>query len=80
LLLEVVTLGVFCALDTTLRFFCREFMLVPLCFPISLWGIGLRRRLIFPRWQTSTAKNVFDPGQYPLVWNRLMSRDGASTE
>jgi NADH-quinone oxidoreductase subunit M len=38
LLLEAATLGVFCALDTILFFFCWEFTLLPLYFLVSLWG------------------------------------------
>jgi len=44
LLLESVTLGVFCALDTVLFFLFWELTLVPLYFLISLWGIGPDRR------------------------------------
>lgn len=44
LLLESVTLGIFCALDTMLFFFFWELTLVPLYFLISLWGIGPNRR------------------------------------
>jgi NADH-quinone oxidoreductase subunit M len=40
LLLEAATLGVFCALDTILFFFCWEFTLMPLYFLVSLWGLG----------------------------------------
>jgi len=44
LLLESVTLGVFCALDTVLFFLFWELSLIPLYFLISLWGIGPDRR------------------------------------
>ncbi|MEA3277764.1 MAG: NADH-quinone oxidoreductase subunit M [Pseudomonadota bacterium] len=44
LLLESVTLGVFCALDTVLFFLFWELTLIPLYFLISLWGIGPDRR------------------------------------
>jgi NADH-quinone oxidoreductase subunit M len=44
LLLESVTLGVFCALDTMLFFLFWELTLIPLYFLISLWGIGPERR------------------------------------
>ncbi|WP_313954198.1 NADH-quinone oxidoreductase subunit M [Accumulibacter sp.] len=44
LLLEAATLGVFCALDTILFFFCWEFTLLPLYFLVSLWGIGAGRQ------------------------------------
>jgi NADH-quinone oxidoreductase subunit M len=44
LLLEAATLGVFCALDTILFFFCWEFTLLPLYFLISLWGVGAARQ------------------------------------
>ncbi|MCB1750752.1 MAG: NADH-quinone oxidoreductase subunit M [Gammaproteobacteria bacterium] len=44
LLLEAVTLGIFCALDTILFFLFWEVTLLPLYFLISLWGIGPNRR------------------------------------
>lgn len=44
LLLEAVTLGIFCALDTMLFFLFWEMTLLPLYFLISLWGIGPNRR------------------------------------
>lgn len=44
LLLEAVTLGIFCALDTILFFLFWEMTLLPLYFLISLWGIGPNRR------------------------------------
>jgi len=44
LLLQVVTLGIFCALDTMLFFLFWEMTLLPLYFLISLWGIGPNRR------------------------------------
>ncbi|MEA3412188.1 MAG: NADH-quinone oxidoreductase subunit M [Pseudomonadota bacterium] len=44
LLLESVTLGVFCSLDTVLFFLFWELTLIPLYFLISLWGIGPDRR------------------------------------
>jgi NADH-quinone oxidoreductase subunit M len=44
LLLEAATLGVFCALDTILFFFCWEFTLLPLYFLVSLWGLGAAAR------------------------------------
>lgn len=44
LLLETVTLGIFCALDTILFFLFWEMTLLPLYFLISLWGIGPNRR------------------------------------
>ncbi|EXI89463.1 MAG: NADH-quinone oxidoreductase subunit M [Candidatus Accumulibacter regalis] len=44
LLLEAATLGVFCALDTILFFFCWEFTLLPLYFLTSLWGVGSGRQ------------------------------------
>lgn len=44
LVLESVTLGVFCALDTVLFFLFWELTLIPLYFLISLWGIGPDRR------------------------------------
>ena len=43
-MLESVTLGVFCALDTVLFFLFWELTLIPLYFLISLWGIGPDRR------------------------------------
>lgn len=44
LILEAATLGIFCALDTMLFFFCWEFTLLPLYFLVSLWGIGSTRQ------------------------------------
>jgi NADH-quinone oxidoreductase subunit M len=44
LLLESVTLGVFCALDMVLFFLFWELSLIPLYFLISLWGVGPDRR------------------------------------
>jgi len=44
LLLQAVTLGIFCALDTILFFLFWELTLLPLYFLISLWGIGPDRR------------------------------------
>lgn len=44
LLLEMATLGVFCALDTILFFLFWELTLIPLYFLVSLWGIGANRR------------------------------------
>lgn len=44
LLLESLTLGIFCALDTILFFTFWEMTLIPLYFLISLWGIGPKRR------------------------------------
>ncbi|MET0046862.1 MAG: NADH-quinone oxidoreductase subunit M [Sedimenticola sp.] len=44
LLLESVTLGIFCALDTVLFFLFWELTLIPLYFLVSLWGIGPNRR------------------------------------
>jgi NADH-quinone oxidoreductase subunit M len=44
LILESVTLGIFCALDIGLFFLFWELTLVPIYFLISLWGIGPNRR------------------------------------
>ncbi|PUD98644.1 MAG: NADH-quinone oxidoreductase subunit M [Candidatus Sedimenticola endophacoides] len=44
LILESVTLGIFCALDTILFFLFWELTLIPVYFLISLWGIGPNRR------------------------------------
>lgn len=44
LMLEGVTLGIFCALDVILFFLFWELTLVPLYFLVSLWGIGPNRR------------------------------------
>ncbi|MBF0212933.1 MAG: NADH-quinone oxidoreductase subunit M [Magnetococcales bacterium] len=44
LLLESVTIGIFCALDTILFFLFWELTLIPLHFLIALWGIGPNRR------------------------------------
>lgn len=44
LLLESITLGIFCALDGMLFFLFWELTLIPLYFLISLWGVGPNRR------------------------------------
>ncbi|MCP4040544.1 MAG: NADH-quinone oxidoreductase subunit M, partial [Gammaproteobacteria bacterium] len=44
LLLESMTLGTFCALDTVLFFLFWELTLPPIYFLISLWGVGPYRR------------------------------------
>lgn len=44
LLLEMATLGVFCALDTILFFLFWELTLIPVYFLVSLWGSGANRR------------------------------------
>ncbi|MEO5336360.1 MAG: NADH-quinone oxidoreductase subunit M [Magnetospirillum sp. WYHS-4] len=44
LLLEGVTMGIFCALDTLLFFLFWELTLVPVYFLVSLWGVGPHRR------------------------------------
>jgi NADH-quinone oxidoreductase subunit M len=44
LILESVTIGVFCALDMMLFFLFWELTLPPIFFLIGLWGIGPRRR------------------------------------
>ncbi len=50
LLLESVTLGIFCALDTVLFFLFWEMTLIPLYFLISLWGVGPNRRFAAVRY------------------------------
>ncbi|MEO5346662.1 MAG: NADH-quinone oxidoreductase subunit M [Magnetococcus sp. YQC-9] len=44
LLLEGVTMGIFCALDTLLFFLFWELSLIPLHFLIAFWGTGPNRR------------------------------------
>lgn len=44
MLLQSVTVGVFCALDLVLFFLFWETTLPPLFFLIGLWGVGARRR------------------------------------
>ena len=44
LLLEGLTIGLFCALDIALFFLFWELTLVPIYFLIGLWGLGPRRR------------------------------------
>ncbi len=44
LMLEGITLGIFCALDVILFFLFWELTLPPLYFLVSLWGIGPNRR------------------------------------
>ncbi|MBF0305534.1 MAG: NADH-quinone oxidoreductase subunit M [Alphaproteobacteria bacterium] len=44
LMLEGVTLGIFCALDTVLFFLFWELTLIPIYFLVGLWGIGPNRR------------------------------------
>ena len=46
LLLEGMTIGIFCALDTALFFLFWELSLVPIYFLVSLWGSGPRRRFV----------------------------------
>lgn len=45
LLLEAITMAIFCAMDTILFFLFWESSLIPLYFLIALWGVGPRRRL-----------------------------------
>jgi len=44
LLLQSMTLGIFCALDMVLFFLFWELSLIPIYFLVSLWGIGPDRR------------------------------------
>lgn len=44
LLLEGITVGIFCAMDLVLFFLFWELSLIPVYFLISLWGIGPNRR------------------------------------
>ncbi|MEO5341239.1 MAG: NADH-quinone oxidoreductase subunit M [Magnetococcus sp. MYC-9] len=44
LILEGLSIGIYCALDTLLFFLFWELTLVPLYFLVSLWGIGPQRR------------------------------------
>lgn len=46
LLLEGLTIGIFCALDTALFFLFWEASLIPIYFLISLWGSGPGRRFV----------------------------------
>ncbi|MBL8421948.1 MAG: NADH-quinone oxidoreductase subunit M [Candidatus Accumulibacter phosphatis] len=66
LLLEAATLGVFCALDTILFFFCWEFTLLPLYFLVSLWGVGNGRQAAAVRYLL-----VMLAGGVPLLFGLL---------
>ena len=44
LLLEGISIGIYCALDTLLFFLFWELTLIPLYFLITVWGIGPQRR------------------------------------
>ena len=66
LLLEAATLGVFCALDTILFFFCWEFTLLPLYFLVSLWGTGAGRQAAAVRYFL-----VMLAGGVPLLFGLL---------
>jgi NADH-quinone oxidoreductase subunit M len=66
LLLEAATLGVFCALDTILFFFCWEFTLLPLYFLVSLWGVGAGRQAAAVRYFL-----VMLAGGVPLLFGLL---------
>jgi formate hydrogenlyase subunit 3/multisubunit Na+/H+ antiporter MnhD subunit len=66
LLLEAATLGVFCALDSILFFFCWEFTLLPLYFLVSLWGLGAGRQAAAVRYFL-----VMLAGGVPLLFGLL---------
>ncbi|HOG02501.1 MAG TPA: NADH-quinone oxidoreductase subunit M [Accumulibacter sp.] len=66
LLLEAATLGVFCALDSILFFFCWEFTLLPLYFLVSLWGTGAGRQAAAVRYFL-----VMLAGGVPLLFGLL---------
>jgi len=66
LLLQAATLGVFCALDTILFFFCWEFTLLPLYFLVSLWGVGNGRQAAAVRYFL-----VMLAGGVPLLFGLL---------
>ncbi len=66
LLLEAATLGVFCAIDTILFFFCWEFTLLPLYFLVSLWGVGAGRQAAAVRYFL-----VMLAGGVPLLFGLL---------
>ena len=67
LLLEAATLGVFCALDSILFFFCWEFTLLPLYFLVSLWGLGAGRQAAAVRYFL-----VMLAGGVPLLFGILV--------
>ena len=73
--LEAATLGVFCALDTILFFFCWEFTLVPLYFLVSLWGIGSGRQAAAVRYFL-----VMLVGGVPLLFGLLAVAFGHAGE
>jgi NADH-quinone oxidoreductase subunit M len=66
LLLEAATLGVYCALDSILFFFCWEFTLLPLYFLVSLWGLGAGRQAAAVRYFL-----VMLAGGVPLLFGLL---------
>jgi NADH-quinone oxidoreductase subunit M len=74
-LLEAATLGVFCALDTLLFFFCWEFTLIPLYFLVSLWGLGGSRQSAAVRYFL-----VMLAGGVPLLFGLLALAFGAAGE
>jgi NADH-quinone oxidoreductase subunit M len=67
LMFEAATLGVFCALDSMLFFFCWELTLLPLYFLVSLWGVGGWR-------QTAAVRYFFVMlgGGVPLLFGILL--------
>jgi NADH-quinone oxidoreductase subunit M len=75
LLLEAATLGVFCALDTILFFFCWEFTLLPLYFLVSLWGLAGGRQAAAVRYFL-----VMLAGGVPLLFGLLALAFGHAGE
>lgn len=67
LLMETMTLGVFCALDTVLFFLFWELSLVPLYFLVSLWGVGANRRYAAVKYTL-----VMLAGGVPLLFGFLL--------
>ncbi len=70
-LLEAATLGVFCALDALLFYFCWESTLPPLYFLVSLWGLGAGRQTAAVRYFL-----VMLAGGVPLLFGLLAAAFG----
>ena len=69
--LEAATLGVFCALDSLLFFFCWESTLAPIYFLVSLWGRGAGRQSAAVRYFL-----VMLAGGVPLLFGLLAAAFG----
>ncbi len=68
LMLEGVTMGIFCALDTLLFFLFWELTIIPIYFLVSLWGIGPNRRHAATKYVLSMLA-----GGAPLLFGLLLA-------